>query len=199
MSQVTATTRAHFFDPDHSITGIAQALDVRLIVGPEKARPARPGIKLRARSKQGQAAKTTRIDSILVIIEEYATEGCFRPVLKKHVALFFAEVRRNQVALLFSRWSQVKLAHKRNSLAAPVAAEQLGSPHGASPHLPLHRPPHSGHVSASATWLAARGRASRSAYFNLPTHEYDLSQPTSLRQCVRLARLAEGHPATDWQ
>src|SRR5580698_7986920 len=33
----------------------------------------------------------------------------------------------------------------------------------------------------------------------LSAHKYDLSYATSLRQCLRLARIAKRHPATDWQ
>src|SRR6202046_5522039 len=33
----------------------------------------------------------------------------------------------------------------------------------------------------------------------LPHSEYDLSYAASLRQCLRLARIAKRHPATDWQ
>src|SRR6185312_15584473 len=40
MSQVATATCAHLFHPHHTVARIAQALDVRLVVGPEETRPA---------------------------------------------------------------------------------------------------------------------------------------------------------------
>src|SRR5215472_2386970 len=120
---MAAAARTHFLDPDHSITGIAQAADVRLIVGFEEARPSRARVELRARTEERQPAEAARVDPVTVIVEKDATEGGLGPVLEQYAALIRSEARGDLRALCLSRRSQVELAHHAPWRVRPTAGK----------------------------------------------------------------------------
>src|SRR6266436_207895 len=99
VSQVAAATGAHFFHPDHSIARIANAFDVRFIVGLEKTGPTRARIEFRARAKQGQAAEAATVGAFLFIVEKDAAKCRFSAMLQKDAALVGVKTRRDAVAL----------------------------------------------------------------------------------------------------
>src|ERR1700743_89306 len=85
--QVASTPGTDYLDAHHSIAGIPDALDVRLVIRLEEARPARTGIKFCTGTEQRQAAEPAGVDTVLLVVEEYATERRFRAMLKQNVAL----------------------------------------------------------------------------------------------------------------
>src|SRR6516165_8788306 len=111
MAEMTAAARTDFLDPDHSVTGVAQTADVRLIVGFEEARPPRAGVELCARTEQRQPAEAAGVDPVAVIVEKHATEGRFGPVLEQYAPLIRSEARDDLRALRLGRRSQVELTH----------------------------------------------------------------------------------------
>ena len=114
--QVTSAPGTHFLDAHHSITRVAQALDVRLFVRLEEARPTRTGIEFRAGTKQRQAAEPARVDAVLLVVEEDTTERRFRAMLKQNVALLVVESGSDLLALLGGRRVQVKGCHGDSSV-----------------------------------------------------------------------------------
>src|SRR5258708_17059001 len=99
VAQVAAATGADFFHPDHSIARIANAFDVRFIVGLEKTGPTRARIEFRARAKQRQAAEAATVSSLLFIVEKDAAKCRFGAVLQKNAPLVGVKTRCDAVTL----------------------------------------------------------------------------------------------------
>src|SRR6516162_6258620 len=111
VAEMASAARAHFLHPDHSIAGVAQAADVRLVVRLEEARPAGPRVELRARTEKRQAAEAARIDAFAMIIEKDTAKGGLGPVLEQHTPFVPIESRDDLLALRFARRLQVEFAH----------------------------------------------------------------------------------------
>jgi len=116
VSQVAPTSRTNFLHAHHSITRIAQPLDVRFIVRLEEAGPTRTGVKFRAGAEQRQAAEPARVDTVLLVVEEDSAERRFRTVLEQYVSLLIGETGSNLLALLGVRGVQVKGCHGDSSV-----------------------------------------------------------------------------------
>src|SRR3569833_954952 len=93
MSQVTPATCAHLFHPGHAVARITQALDVRLIVGTEKARPAGARVELGVGAEERQPTEAACEDAVFLVIQKAAAEGCFGAVLEQYAALAAVESR----------------------------------------------------------------------------------------------------------
>ena len=111
MTKVAATSRTDFFDPDHAVARVAQASNVRLVVGFEETWPAGARVKFGAGSEERQAAKAARVDSLSVIVEKDSAERSLRPVSKEHAPLFLIERCRNFLTLRVCRGAQIESAH----------------------------------------------------------------------------------------
>src|SRR5215471_11466379 len=99
MAKMAAAACTDLLDPDHSVTGVAHAADVRFVVGFEEARPAGARVELRARTKQRQPAEPARVDPVTVIIEKHAAESRLGSVLEQHPPLIRGEARDDLAAL----------------------------------------------------------------------------------------------------
>src|SRR6516225_3238921 len=111
VTEMAAAAGADLFDPDHSVARVAQAADVRFVVGFEETRPAGARVELRTRTEERQPAEAARVDPVAVIVEEHAAEGCLGSVLEQHAPLIGSEARDDLGALRLTRRSQVELAH----------------------------------------------------------------------------------------
>src|SRR5215475_12738768 len=111
VAEMASAARAHFLHPDDSITGVAKAADVRLVVRLEEARPAGARIEFCTRAEKWQAAEAARIDSFAMIIEKHTAKGGLGTVLEQHTPLVPIESRDDLRALRFARRLQVELAH----------------------------------------------------------------------------------------
>src|SRR3569833_480643 len=111
MSQVTSATCAHLFHPGHAVARITQALDVRLIVGTEKARPAGARVELGVGAEERQTTEAACVDAIFLVIQKDAAEGSFGAVLEQYAALAAVESRGDLATLRFRRRCQIESAH----------------------------------------------------------------------------------------
>jgi hypothetical protein len=111
MAEVAAAACADFFHPDHSIAGVANAFDVRLIVGFEETGPTGARVKLRVGAEQWQAAEAAAVSAVLFVIEEDTAEGSFGPVLQKNAPLIRVKTGADVTPLGISRRGQVKCSH----------------------------------------------------------------------------------------
>src|SRR6185437_3168825 len=82
VAQVATATRAHLLHSDHSIAGVAKTTDMRLIVGPEEARPTGARVEFRAGPEKRQPAEAAGINPFLVVVQEHTAERRFRAVLE---------------------------------------------------------------------------------------------------------------------
>src|SRR5258708_5473308 len=111
VAQVAAAAGADFFHPDHSIARIANAFDVRFVVGLEKTGPTRARIKFRARAKQGQAAEAATVGAFLFIVEKDATKCRFGAMLQKDAPLAGVKTGCDAVALNLGGRGRIKCRH----------------------------------------------------------------------------------------
>ena len=112
VTEMAGAASADFLNTAHSIARISNTPDMRFVKGLKETRPTRPGIELRARSKERQTAKATGVNALFVIIEKNATEGRFRAVREQHTSLVFIKTGRDLRTLRLSWRSQIKSAHR---------------------------------------------------------------------------------------
>src|SRR5579859_3039178 len=113
VSEVTAAACAHFLHPNHPVAGVAQALDVRLVIRAEETRPAGAGIELRVRAEERQSAEAACIDAVLLVIKKDTAKRSLGAVLEQHAALTGVQSGDDLAPLRLGRWGQVKGAHGR--------------------------------------------------------------------------------------
>jgi hypothetical protein len=84
MAKVTAAAAAADFGAHHPITEIRQFLNMRLLDGSKKARPAGARIKLSRRRKQRQPATGADISTLLMVVVVLAGERPLCTLLPQH-------------------------------------------------------------------------------------------------------------------
>lgn len=82
MSQVALTAFASNLGANHPVTDVLNVADMIGIERFEKTRPSGAGFELGGGSKQGQAAQTTTVHPILLIVEQAPAKGRFGPVVE---------------------------------------------------------------------------------------------------------------------
>jgi hypothetical protein len=115
MTQMAAAARTDFLKPNHSIARITHATDMGFIIGFEETRPAGPGIKLGAGPEERQAAKAAGVNTVLMIVEEYAAEGSLGAVLEQHAPLVLVKTGADLRTLCRCWRLQIELAHRNSS------------------------------------------------------------------------------------
>jgi len=82
VSEMTPAACAYFLHANHAVAGVAQALDVRIVIGAEETRPAGAGVELRVGAEERQSAEAARLDAVLLVNKKDTAEGSFSAVLQ---------------------------------------------------------------------------------------------------------------------
>src|SRR5690606_16995029 len=141
MAKVAAAARAYDLGADHAVAGVADAADVRLVVGLEEAGPAGARIELGGGPEQRQSAQPAHVGALALVVQEYAAERALGAVLQQHVALLGRQRGGQRLQLLRIGRGEVETAHRwlRGRGAQHAPAGPAGEPSADDPLTPPAR------------------------------------------------------------
>src|SRR5690242_8853062 len=128
VAEVAAAARADLLGAHHAVAGVADIADVRLVVRPEEARPARARIELAVGAEQRQSAEAAGIDAGLLVVEEHAAERRLGTVLEQHAMLVGAQPGGDRLALCVGGRGEVESGH--GGSVALAIRQRWGRPGG---------------------------------------------------------------------
>jgi len=92
VAEVGVAACAPDLDTRHPVAAIRDLLDVLGIERPKEARPSRCPTRTSRSTRTAQAAQPTRVDAVLLVVEEQPAERTLRALVEDHVLLLGREV-----------------------------------------------------------------------------------------------------------
>src|SRR5437899_3054581 len=134
VTEVPVAATAPDLDALHPVRAVVQGGEVLRIERLVERRPAGPGLELRARPEQRQAAEPAGVHAGLFVVQQAAAKWRLGAVIEQHAALLGGEVPREALALRRRQRTQVvprlrARPHRRHYMILPRRWRSYGLSH----------------------------------------------------------------------
>ena len=102
MALVAVATPAAGLGAHHAVGDVADAPDVRLVIGRPEGGPTGAALELGLVQEQRQAAKAAAVDAVVLLVEQAATERGLGAVLEDDLPFLLGQVSGEDLLLLTS-------------------------------------------------------------------------------------------------